>query len=589
MSGVGSKWLGRRLRSALGPAAVAAGLAALCLHASAQTLRLNTEDNSILRGRVDEDEINRNLLAQSQGTRSQPQDAPAGAERTVTPVPPYEPLSPSDGTTPPTQGNASIFDDPPDAADIFVDVPIPAGRPKTALQRAEERRAALAGEADPQQTESAAERRRREEERLAGPGVDREERTGTVRVGTVDSQVDRRLDPGVERVEAIEGLERRVEENPYDAVGIQVGTFILRPSIEQGVTVTDNVDYSPNGRDAVLSETTLRLNAISEHGGDLTAFNGYGIYRKSVSGQDYEYEEGGFDGRIERLIGDGYKAEGTVSYAIRPESFSSPVEITEAASQPIQQTLTASAGVSKDVGKLRLGVTGDVEREWYGDADLADGSTISQKDRNSTLATVTLRGGYEISPAITPFVEVTAGRRFYDLERDAADFERSANHLAASAGAEIDFGEKLSGEFSAGYVMEDLDDERLGTIGGLNMAATLNWSPQRGTVVGLTGSTEVEGTTTPGSSGSLLYAGRLTVERQIRANLTANAGVGLSYRDYQSTGDDDVIFSAEAGATWWLNRYAGLTGRVRHESLKSTLPNRDTRTNSVFLGLRLQR
>ena len=51
----------------------------------------------------------------------------------------------------------------------------------------------------------------------------------------------------------------------------------------------------------------------------------------------------------------------------------------------------------------------------------------------------------------------------------------------------------------------------------------------------------------------------------------------------------DLILSAEAGLTWWLNRYAGLTGRVRHETLKSNLPDRDSETNSVFLGVKLQR
>jgi hypothetical protein len=38
-----------------------------------------------------------------------------------------------------------------------------------------------------------------------------------------------------------------------------------------------------------------------------------------------------------------------------------------------------------------------------------------------------------------------------------------------------------------------------------------------------------------------------------------------------------------------MNRYAGLTGWLRHESQKSNLPGRDYDANSVFLGLRLQR
>ena len=83
--------------------------------------------------------------------------------------------------------------------------------------------------------------------------------------------------------------------------------------------------------------------------------------------------------------------------------------------------------------------------------------------------------------------------------------------------------------------------------------------------------------------------GRIAVERRIRSNLTGTAGVGLGWRNYSGTQDHDLLFDAEIGATWWLNRYAGITGRFRHERLDSNLQNRNYDANTVFLGLRLQR
>ncbi len=81
----------------------------------------------------------------------------------------------------------------------------------------------------------------------------------------------------------------------------------------------------------------------------------------------------------------------------------------------------------------------------------------------------------------------------------------------------------------------------------------------------------------------------MTAARQVRANLTASAGLGLGWRDYLGSDGHDLIYSADASLTWWLNRYAGITGRVRHEALTSNLPYRDSRTDSVYLGLTLQR
>ena len=221
--------------------------------------------------------------------------------------------------------------------------------------------------------------------------------------------------------------------------------------------------------------------------------------------------------------------------------------------------MNGSLGIEKDVGKMRYALTGAVEHDFYGDAKLSDGTSLSQKDRNSTLYTATLRTGYEISPAITPFTEIEVGRRTYDLRFDTDGFERSSTQLGARAGLQLDMGEKLSGEFSAGWLREAIDDDRLEAISGATTNADLKWSPERGTTIGLTGKTTVEGTTTAGQSGDILYSGRLTGERQIRANLAGNAALGLDWRDYIGIDGHDMTLSAEAGLTWWLNRYAGLT------------------------------
>ena len=83
--------------------------------------------------------------------------------------------------------------------------------------------------------------------------------------------------------------------------------------------------------------------------------------------------------------------------------------------------------------------------------------------------------------------------------------------------------------------------------------------------------------------------GTLALERQIRANLTGNAEFTASLRDYAGAPGRDVTLAGQLGFTWWLNRNLGLTTRLRHERLTSTLRGRDYTTNSAFLGLKLQR
>jgi hypothetical protein len=420
-------------------------------------------------------------------------------------------------------------------------------------------------------------------------GTDAGDTTGTIRAPTVDSDNQLRTEAEQQRVQAIEGLRKKPEDNPYAPVGIAVGTFAVSPSLESGLTWTSNANSSTTGEPALLSETTLRLNAISEWGGDKTTFDAFGNFRKTISGEEIKEIRAGLDAGMERDLGHDWKLLAALGYEIGPESASSPVVIEGTLEEPIVQNFNGSLGAEKDIGRVQLRLTGNVEREVYGDADLSTGGTVSQADRNSTLAALVLRTGYEISPALTPFVELEYGRRVYDEEPDSNGYDRNTTRTGARGGVELDLGEKFNGEFAAGWIREALQDDRLEPISGPTVAAALNWSPERGTLVGLNATTTVEGTTTPDESGSMLYSGLLTASRELRANLTGGLALGAGYRDYTGAEGHDVIWSAESNLTYWLNRYAGLTGKLRHEQQTSTLPDRDYTANSVFLGLKLQR
>ncbi|CAH2401126.1 outer membrane beta-barrel protein [Mesorhizobium ventifaucium] len=542
-----------------------------------------------LRGEVSESAI---LEDQQRKTRqlslanAQDQTAQAGATtQSTAPTPTYQPASPGavqDDDTAPATG--SIFD-PPDATDDpFADTPapIPPRRPSSATQGAADRDEAAETQAAETQAATA-----------TTVTTDGEDSAATdqdpvnSRAVTIDS-ADRQLDPGAERVEAIEGRDRRAEDDPFAATGIKLGSFVIRPTLEQGLRASSNADSSSEGKPALLSETALRFNAISDWRENSAVIDGYGIFLKTISGDEVEEARGAVDGTLNIDLDNDLRAIANLGYEAAPESASSPVVIEGTVEQPVRQSINSSLAVEKDAGKMRFALTGAVEHDIYGDARLSTGGTLSQKDRDSTLYTATLRTGYEISPAITPFTEVEIGRRVYDLRVDTNGFERSSTGFGIRAGAELDLGEKLAGEFSAGWLREAIDDDRLPAISGATVNADLRWSPERGTTIGLIGQTTVEGTTTANESGDILYSGLLTGEREIRANLIGNAAFGVGWRDYIGSDGHDLTLSAEAGLTWWLNRYAGLTTRARTEKQISNLEGRDYTAHSIFVGVTLQ-
>ncbi len=562
------------------------------LHAQETELRGEVSETAIL---SDQQRKARQLALAAQG-----QQAPVNAAQDNAPARTYLPASagavPDDTDAGAATATGSVFDPPSATDDASADAaapPKPHRRPSTARQSA----------ADPAKDKATGKSRKKKSTTAATDATTTGAITSTTdddttetdqeaanrRAVTIDSVDRQELDRGAERTASIEGQDKKAEDDPFAATGVKWGSFVIRPTIEQGLTATSNGDASSAGTSALLSETALRFSAASDWRENSATIDGYGLFRETVSGYSVHDEQGRIEGQLNVDLDNELRAIAKLGYEAVPESASSPDAIAGVNTQPLRQTVDGSLGIEKDVGKMRYALTGAVTHDFYGDAELSDGTSLSQKDRDSTLYTATLRTGYEISPALTPFTEIEAGHRTYDQRIDTDGFERSSTRLGGRAGLELDMGEKLSGEFSAGWLREAIDDDRLEVISGATVNADLKWSPERGTTIGLTGLTTVEPTTIAGQSGDILYSGRLTGERQIRANLTGNAALGLDWRDYVGVDGHDRTLSAEAGLTWWLNRYAGLTTRVRTEKLTSNLPGRDYTANSIFLGVKVQR
>lgn len=563
------------------------------LHAQETELRGEVSETAIL---SDQQRKARQLALAAQG-----QQAPVNAAQDNAPARTYLPASagavPDDTDAGAATATGSVFDPPSAIDDASADTaapPKPRRRPSTARQSA----------ADQAKDKATGKSRKKKSTAAATDAAttgaitsttddtdtnDADQEAANRRELTIDSVDSQKLDRGAEPTASIEGQDKKAEDDPFAATGVKWGSFVIRPTIEQGLTATSNGDASSAGTSALLSETALRFSAASDWRENSATIDGYGLFRETVSGYSVHDEQGRIEGQLNVDLDNELRAIAKLGYEAVPESASSPDAIAGVNTQPLRQTVDGSLGIEKDVGKMRYALTGTVTHDFYGDAELSDGTSLSQKDRDSTLYTATLRTGYEISPALTPFTEIEVGRRTYDQRIDTDGFERSSTGLGGRAGLELDMGEKLSGEFSAGWLREAIDDDRLEAISGATVNADLKWSPERGTTIGLTGVTTVEPTTIAGQSGDILYSGRLTGERQIRANLTGNAALGLDWRDYIGVDGHDRTLSAEAGLTWWLNRYAGLTTRVRTEKLTSNLPGRDYTANSIFLGVKVQR
>lgn len=550
------------------------------------------QQSTQLRGAVQEN------VPQAQNTRNaRPSDSPGNAANPPIPSgntgiasPIYEPISPgalppdddssnlgllgvplNDGAAPsgPADNSGGLNPEPPSGGTV----PAPAERAATAG----------AAESRPGRTQ-AAERPISADEEPA-----RLFEAGAIEQDQEANPAERRADKDNLPVSAIERRTLRPDPEPFAPLGIRAGTVTLRPSLSQGLRATTNADNSSDGGSALLSETRLRARATTDWSRHSAWLDFDGTYDKTISGEDYSAPNIGLRGGFQLDLGARTTVKGEAGYRFRQEDPSAPTTILGTSNRPGVQELDASLGVRHEFGKFFADVKGRVNRTTYGDAKFSDGSRVSQKDRDNNFASIALRGGFEMSPAIKPFAEVEIGKLVYDEKVDFNGFRRSGIRTGLRGGVEIDFGEKMSGEFAIGYLRQGIEDDRLSAVEGLSVDAAIKWSPQRGTDVDIGLLTRAEGATAPGESGSVYYEGTVGIKRQVRANLDLNAKLIASLRDNKDDSGLDKGFGAEIGATYWFNRFVGLDISARHQLTRSEIDTRRSDETSIYVGVTLQR
>ncbi|KGF69575.1 hypothetical protein LL06_10225 [Hoeflea sp. BAL378] len=419
------------------------------------------------------------------------------------------------------------------------------------------------------------------------------DQTGAVGPVSDLSQADRdyaaSLERQNERIATVDGLPLNPPADDATVPGFMLGTLTLRPTLSERL-VHESTSYGGSKTSRIYSETTASGVLESNWSRHQLRVEGSGTFQKNISGTGAEEPRANLDARLNLdLVNDVTGILGA-GYSYSQESRTDPNAIAGATTQSGIHELRALVGAQKDLGILRGTTTLEVTRKIYGDATSADGSTIAVNDRDTLGAELTTRIGYAVSPALIPFLEASVGRERYDQRIDNTGAERSSTTYGVRAGSEFDFGEKLTGELAAGYVLRNLDDGKLSDLSGLTLDGVVNWSPRRGTDVRTALATTLESATAAGQSGSVVYAFNSTLTQQIHSSVVARLGAAAGLRDYDSGSgrSNQRSYGVSTGLTWSINRYLDLEADASYTRTREPGVT-DEKTTRVGLGLRLRR
>ncbi len=383
-------------------------------------------------------------------------------------------------------------------------------------------------------------------------------------------------------------VRRSATEDPFAQRGVSVGSFVIRPSIEVGVSATDNAGGSANKVAAVGAVVAPEINVTSE--GERYSFEA-DARATAITYEKSEYNERTVEAlaklRYDLTTRTSIFTEAAYSHFL--EGFSDPDTPSGASKRPAVDDIAGSLGVEERFGRLATRFTAFVDRATHNDVTLADGGVASRAELDNTEFGARVRAGYASSASLRPFVEAAVGRRAFDQTRDDSGYAHSSVWGELRGGLVIDRGEKLSGEASLGFRHEDLADSRLEDLNIAVANAAIIWSPRRLTEVKLDLSTDVNSTTIPGASATVLYAGTLTLTQNLSARVRGEAGVGLSYEDRIGDNWRDVTFTGFTGVSYAFSRTASIEGRYVYERTDRNEPDGKYDSHEVSVRLRLQR
>ncbi|MET3780482.1 hypothetical protein ABIC32_001127 [Brevundimonas sp. 1080] len=370
----------------------------------------------------------------------------------------------------------------------------------------------------------------------------------------------------------------------YDPLGVRAGGFTVFPRLQSGVIHDSNVFAA---EDDPQTATTLRLtpevvvrSQWSRHALETRVRADIDRNLDFDSENTTDWSLGGA-GRLDIVRG----ADITLAadYA-RDHEPRTAAGADPAARRPIAFDMaSASLAATRTQGRLRLSAKAAVLRYDYRDGLNDAGAVIEQDDRDRTVARLTGRADYALSPATALMVQVARDDR--DYRNVAGSPERSSSGHEVLAGVDFELGALMRGEVAAGYIRQDCQDAAYGDLDGFGGRARLSWFPTQLTTLTATAGRSVEDTGVIGSAGALRTDLSIGVDHELLRNLILTAETAWSEEDYNGLDRTDTRLAASFSAIYRLDRRYGLTAGLTYLDQSSSGAAAGPRYRSTRLSI----
>jgi hypothetical protein len=381
---------------------------------------------------------------------------------------------------------------------------------------------------------------------------------------------------------------RPFNQEPYDPVGIKIGSFVLFPEVEFGGSYYSNVFHAPSAKSDVAMDFVPTARLVSNWSRHALEFSGTGTLSfynqyQTEDARDYDLEA---RGRLD------ITRRANIQALLQTQQYfedRSALNASSVGTRAKVNTNRAEAAYNQRFNRLSLQFRGSVSDYAYGSTELG-GVVSSNSDRDYTQYEEASRATWELKPSLSPFVEVAVNHRDYGQAAQSDLINRTSDGQRYRFGVSFgDTGQILRGEVSLGYGVQTPENARLHPVDGLIIDANATWKVTGLTSILFNAVSDVSETTTTDVGGAFYRYASVEVRHQLRSYLIGSAGFIYSNQNSQDGIIDDNEFRETLGLEYYADRDTILFGRYAHVNFDGVgIPN-DYVGDEIHFGIRLRR
>jgi hypothetical protein len=386
--------------------------------------------------------------------------------------------------------------------------------------------------------------------------------------------------------------DRRTHElfniDPYYALGIRVGSFVVFPEAQIGATATNNIFRNSARLADHALEVGANVRAVSDWSRHAVEFRASGLatyYDKYPTEDDRSYA---FEARGRLDISKRTNLEVLALHQVDKDVRGMRDSPTDAAERGDVETDRLAFALNHRFNRLSVQLRGSITDLEFAPVTSTSGGIISNADRDTTQREAAFRTSWALSNTTDVFAEVAVNDREYRVAPDDGILRSSTGERYRVGVTFWPLNNTLRGEVSAGWGRQVPRDDRLGEIAGFIVDANLAWRASALTTLLLTARSDFIDTTTTGSAGALSRQVGVEARHSFRRYLIGMAGIKYTVNPYDGVSINERDLTTELGFDYFLNRNAIIFARYQHIDFRSTVAGSDYAADIVHVGLRVR-